>query len=370
MDLTDSDDEKLIFAAASDFLSSRAEEASARVAREEPEGFSVPLWKEMAELGWQGLSLPENYGGSDQPFFHLCLLIEALGWFQIPTPLLTSVACSAFAITEFGTASQRDHWIPSIVRGSVVSYVSGDRTEHGKPSQVRATATASGFRLCGSVRYVPFAGVASAFVVLAHTPDGAASLLLVDAATPGISCQQLDVVGHEPLYRVTFSSALVSADQVLGPAGRGAEIDSLVFARGAVATCAEMSGGAQRVRDMTVEYACHRYQFGRPIGSFQAVQHLCCDIAVDALAARLSAYEAIWRLSERLEATRDVMVAKAFVSDAYQRICARGHQVHGAIGFTGEHDLHLYSRHASAAALAFGDTAWHTGNLARDLGLD
>ncbi|MGH3326550.1 MAG: acyl-CoA dehydrogenase family protein, partial [Streptomycetales bacterium] len=135
------------------------------------------------------------------------------------------------------------------------------------------------------------------------------------------------------------------------------------------ASCAGMVGGAQRVLDMSVEYATQREQFGRPIGSFQAVQHHCADIAIDVLSSRFIAYEAIWRLSAGLEAAAEVSMAKAWVSEAYQRVCALGHQVHGAIGFTREHDLHWFSRHAMASALTFGDGDFHWERVARTLDL-
>jgi alkylation response protein AidB-like acyl-CoA dehydrogenase len=142
-----------------------------------------------------------------------------------------------------------------------------------------------------------------------------------------------------------------------------------ISAYGAAAACAEMVGGAQRVLDLTIEYAAGREQFGRPIGAFQAVQHHCADMAIDVLGSRFIAYEAIWRLAAGREAAAEVSMAKAWVSEAYERVCALGHQVHGAIGFTWEHDLHLFSRHALAAAASFGDDDLHLDRLAGLIGL-
>jgi alkylation response protein AidB-like acyl-CoA dehydrogenase len=138
---------------------------------------------------------------------------------------------------------------------------------------------------------------------------------------------------------------------------------------GAAATCAEIVGGAQAVLDMTVEYAKTREQFGKPVGAFQAVQHHCANMAIDVLSARFIAYEAIWHLSQGREAPVEVSVAKSWVSEAYERVCALGHQVHGAIGFTAEHDLHHYTRHAMSTALAFGDADTHLDRLATQLGI-
>jgi alkylation response protein AidB-like acyl-CoA dehydrogenase len=160
-----------------------------------------------------------------------------------------------------------------------------------------------------------------------------------------------------------------AADVLGGEPGGGATVVATVAAFGAAATCAEMVGGAQQVLDMTVRYAKDREQFDSPVGSFQAVQHHCADMGVDVLSSRLIAFEAIWRLSEGLDATEEVSMAKAWVSEAYRRVCALGHQVHGAIGFTREHDLHRYLRHAVATELAFGDGDHHWDRVADHLGL-
>jgi alkylation response protein AidB-like acyl-CoA dehydrogenase len=142
-----------------------------------------------------------------------------------------------------------------------------------------------------------------------------------------------------------------------------------VTAYGTAATCAEMAGGAQGVLDLTVAYAREREQFGQAIGTFQAVQHHCANMAIDVLTSRLIAYEAIWKLAAGHDAAEELSLAKSWVSDAYQRVCVLGHQVHGAIGFTAEHDLHYYTRHATAAALAFGDAGAHTEKVAVTLGI-
>lgn len=161
----------------------------------------------------------------------------------------------------------------------------------------------------------------------------------------------------------------MAASDALGAVGDGAQVVETASAYGAAAACAEMVGGMQQVLDMTVQYATDRQQFDTPIGTFQAIQHHCADMAVDVLSSRLIAYEAIWRLSEGVDATAEVSMAKAWVSEAYRRVCALAHQVHGAIGFTREHDLHLYYRHALATELAFGDGEHHWEQVARHLDL-
>jgi alkylation response protein AidB-like acyl-CoA dehydrogenase len=356
MDLTLTEDQELIRSTARELLESRRETAGARAMADDPLGYSAALWKELVELGWTGLPLPESHGGVGAGFLELCLVIEELGYAQVPSPLLATVACCALPIAGFGTEEQREHWLPAVARGRVLSPVAGhwDRSR-----AVTATERDGGYVLDGRAEFVPYAGAAEDLLVAAD--DG--TTLLVDAASPGIAREPQDAIGADRPHRVAFEAVAVPADRVL-PGGAEA-----IEAYGAAATCAEMVGTAQRVLDMTVEYAKGRTQFGKPIGSFQAVQHHCADMAIDLLGSRFIAYEAIWRLSAGLDATAEVSMAKAWVSEATRRICDLGHQVHGAIGFTQEHDLHFLTRHAVAAALSFGDADHHWERLARHLNL-
>lgn len=359
MDLTLTDDQELIRRTAREVLGNR------------PPGteWDEALWKEMAELGWTGLAVPEAHGGVGEGFLEACLLIEEMGAAQVPGPFLATVACCAPAVERFGTGEQRDRWLGAIAGGRVLSYAGGWGTGPTPTASVNGAA----WRLDGTARFVPFAHVAEDVLVLADVAGAGPTAFLVDGASPGLDRERLDVVGPGAEHDLTFSSVDVPADRVLGGVGGGAAVGDVADAFGAAATCAEMVGGAQRVLDTTVEYAGQRTQFGRPIGSFQAVQHHCADMAIDVLTARLIAYEAIWRLTapgqEPGDVALTVAVAKAWASEAYQRVCALGHQVHGAIGFTAEHDMHRYLRHATAAALAFGDGDVHTERVAHGIGL-
>lgn len=364
MDLTLTEEQRLIQSTARELLDARRAGAGVRAVAGEPAGHSGALWKEMVELGWTGMAIPERYGGLAAGFLEACLLIEELGRAAVPAPYLTTVACCGMPIARYAAPDQRGAWLGAIARGRVMTAVARDRWD---PTGPVLTETAQGFVLDGTADYVPYARAADDLLIVGERPDGRRTALLVDAATPGIERRALEAVGIHPLDRLIFEGVTVAADRAL-PADGGAVADAIT-AYGAAATCAEMIGGAERVLDMTVEYATAREQFGRPIGTFQAVQHHCADMAVDVLGSRLVAYEAIWRLAADRSAGDEVSIAKAWVSEAYQRLCATGHQVHGAIGFTAEHDLHLYLRHATAAALAFGDGDFHTEQVARGLGL-
>jgi 3-oxocholest-4-en-26-oyl-CoA dehydrogenase beta subunit len=356
MDLTLTEDQELIRSTARDVLAGRVATAGVVAVAGDPAGFSADLWKEMVELGWTGLAVPEAYGGVGEGFLEACLLLEEMGAAQVPSPFLHTVSCGA-TIERHGTTEQRERWLRGIAEGRTIAYADG--------ASVTATASGDGYVLDGTARFVPFAHVADDVLVVAGT-----TAVLVDGAAAGVTTERLDVVGPSAENEVRFAGVEVPADRVLGD---GAAVAATASAFGAAATCAEMVGGAQRVLDMTVEYAGQREQFGRPIGSFQAVQHHCADVAIDVLTARFIAFEAIWRLTapgqDPDEVALTVAVAKSWVSDAYQRVCALGHQVHGAIGFTAEHELHHYLQHATSAALAFGDGDFHADRVADRIGL-
>lgn len=355
MDLTLTKEQQLVADTAAEVLAGWRDRADAAAVAGDPLGYSADLWREMVGLGWPGLALPEEYGGVGLGFLELCLLVEQLGAAAVPAPLLAAAACAGMPIARYGSEPQKSEWLDAIAAGRILSYA---------PPGSAVTVNAG--TLSGTAEFVPYAGAAEALLVVAADGDGQTAVL-VDTA--GLDRQPVEVVGPGRPCRVTFPGVPVPADRVLGEPGGGAPVADALAAYGTAATCAEMVGGAQAVLDLTVEYARTREQFGRPIGTFQAVQHHCADMAIDVLASRLVAYEAVWCLATGREAAREVATAKSWVSEAYQRVCALGHQVHGAIGFTAEHHLHRYLRHAVATSVTFGDGDNHLDRLARELGL-
>jgi alkylation response protein AidB-like acyl-CoA dehydrogenase len=372
MDLTLTEEQALIQETARKLLNAKAGGAATGG---EPGGLPG-LWLEMAELGWPGLAVPEAYGGVGRGFLESCLLFEELGAARVPSPLLVTTACAVMPILRFGTDTQRSRWLRRIAAGRTAAYVRAAPRAGWDTggSTVTATPRGDGFVLRGTAGFVPFGGTADGLVVAAATGAELTVFLAGTGHRTGITAEALPVIGPNPYCRLYFDDVEVPREAALGPVDGGRDVVRMIEAFGAAATCAEMVGGARRVLDLTVEYAGQRRQFGRPIGSFQAVHHHCADMATDTLGARLLAYEAIWRLAadpagESDETALTVSLAKSWVGEAYQRVCARGHQVHGAIGFTAEHDLHLYSRHALSASLEFGDADLHTGRVAAALGL-
>ncbi|AKH86229.1 hypothetical protein AA958_32930 [Streptomyces sp. CNQ-509] len=359
MDLTLTEDQELIKDTARGLLESRSASAGARAVAGEPAGYSAALWKEMVGLGWTGLALPEAHGGVGTGFLELCLVVEEMGHALVPSPFLATAACCGLPLARFGTEAQQARWLGEIARGRVMSAVPG--RWDGTGGEIAAVGAGDGFVLDGTAEFVPYAQAAEDLLVV----PGEGPALLVDASAPGVVREPLDAVGADRPCRVRFDGVRVPRDRAL-PAGR--EVAQAIDAYGAAATCAAMVGAAQRVLDLTVAYAAEREQFGRPIGSFQAVQHHCANMAIDVLSSRFMAYEAIWRLSEGLDAAAEVSMAKAWVSEACRRVCDTGHQVHGAIGFTHEHDLHFFSCQMAAWALAFGDADHHWDRVADHLG--
>ncbi|MFD0901835.1 acyl-CoA dehydrogenase family protein [Actinomadura sediminis] len=359
MDLTRTGDQELIAATARGLLAARGATAGARAMDGDPAGHSADLWKELTGLGWTGLPFPEDAGGAGGDFLDACLLFEELGYALVPSPLAASVAACGMPIARFGTPAQRERWLGAIAAGRVATAapLPWDRPGEG-PS---ARPDGSGYVLDGLATFVPFAATAENILVVARL-DGEPRAFMIDASA--VTPHPAGTLGLDRPCHVELAGVRVPAADVLGGGRAAADAISLF---GAAATCAEMVGAAQRVLDMTVAYAGERHQFGRPIGTFQAVQHHCSDMAIDVLGSRFIAYEAIWRLAVGREASREVATAKAWVSEAYERVCALGHQVHGAIGFTREHDLHLFSRHAMSSALAYGDATLHLDRLATEL---
>jgi alkylation response protein AidB-like acyl-CoA dehydrogenase len=228
------------------------------------------------------------------------------------------------------------------------------------------------FVISGTKLFVADAAAAQMLIVAARTENTSPSnegitLFLADVRSRGITIHKLSTIASDRKCRVVFDRVKVGKGTVIGDVNKGWPLVKKAMERAAVAKCAEMVGGAQQVLNMTVQYAKDRMQFGKPIGSFQAIQHHCANMAIDVDASRFLTYEAAWTISEGLPCSFEASVAKAWVSDAYQRVMRLAHQIHGAIGFTMEHDLHLFFNQAEAGALDWGDVNFHRSLIARSL---
>jgi len=375
MNLKLTEEQELIRSSVREVLEAECPMAHVRAMHTDPIGYSKPLWSKMAELGWMGLAFPEEHGGLGNGLVDLCLLIEEMGRVCLPSPFVPTIVLGGLPILHFGSDAQKSVYLPAIVEGRLVLTCAVLETGAGwsaeSPSTV-AVADGDAFVLSGSKILVPYASAADAILVVART-EGATrdglTVFVIDGQADGVARTPVETVASEHVDTVTFTRVRVGTGRVLGTVGGGLPIVEAIERWGSAARSAEMVGGASRVLDMTVDYAKERHQFGQPIGSFQAVQHHAANMAIDLLAARFIAYEAIWRLEMGIEAESIVSMAKAWTGEAYTRICRLGHQVHGAIGYTHEHDLQVYLRHAITSDLTFGDAHHHREQVARQLGL-
>ena len=374
MDLGLTEAQQMLRNSAREFLEAECPEAFVRAMEEDERGYTPESWQKIAENGWLGLIFPEEYGGAGLEFLDLCVLLEETGRAMLPGPFFSTVVLGGMTILDAGSDDQKRRYLPGIVEGQVIATLAlTEPSVRWDAAGVRTTAEpdGDGFVINGAKLFVPNAHVSDYLVAAARTGDADedVSLFILPANTPGVSQTLLKTIASDRQSEVTFEGAHVPRSALLGELNGGWPTIARVIQWGAVGKCAEMVGNGQKVLDMTVDFVKQRIQFGRPIGSFQAIQHHCANMATDVEGSRYITSQAAWRLSDGLPADSEVAMAKAWVSDAVRRVCATGHQCHGAIGFTKEHSMQLYSRRAKAAELAFGDSREHLEGVAEAIGL-
>ena len=368
------DEQELLRSTARKFFENECGSDTVRRLMETPEGISPDLWTKLAEQGWLGLVYPEAYDGMGLGLVDLVVLMEEMGRAVVPGPYFSAVLLGGLAIAEAGSEAQKKEWLPKIAAGDRrVALAWMEPSAQLGPAGVTLTAVEKGgkYTLSGTKLFVHDAHTADALVVAARTRPGAGadgvSLFLLPKGTKGLEVTLLPTMDQtRKLCEVALSDVTVGLDALLGAAGAGWAPLARVLDRATVALCAEMCGGAQKVLDMTVEYAKIRQAFGRPIGSYQGVKHRAADMLVDVENSKSITYYAAWALDENAaEAPLAVSMAKAYVSDAYRRVAAAGIQLHGGIGFTWEHDLHLYFKRAKGSEFTFGDATHHRERVAQ-----
>jgi alkylation response protein AidB-like acyl-CoA dehydrogenase len=378
MDFGFSQEQEMLRATARKFLENECPSAFVRERMAEPAGVTDDFWAKLAEQGWLGLVFPEAVGGSGLGFVDLTVLMEEMGRAVMPGPFFSTLL-AGLAIQHAGAAAPQQDWLPRIAAGqarATLAWTEPNARWDAAGVTTTATERAGGWVLNGVKLFVLDAHVADALVVVARTREGGAaedgvSLFLVPRATRGVEVKLLPTMDQtRKLCEVRLADVAVPADGLLGAPHGGWAPLSRVVERGTVALCAEMCGGAQRVLDMTTEYAKIRIAFGKPIGAYQGVKHKAADMLVDLENARSLTYYAAWAVDEGVpEAALAASMAKAYVSDAYRKIAGAGIQLHGGIGFTWEHDLHLYFKRAKSSEFTFGDATYHRERVAQLINL-
>ncbi len=369
------EEQELLRSTARKFFDNECASDTVRKLMDGPEGMTPDLWKKIAEQGWTGLIFPDEHGGMGLGFVDLVVLMEEMGRAVVPGPFFSTVLLGGLAIREAGTDAQKKAWLPKIASGearATLAWMEPSAELGARGITLTATAKGAGFTLDGTKLFVHDANTADVIVVAARTasgksPEEGVSLFLVPKGTPGLSVTLLPTMDQtRKLCEVAFKNVEVGADALMGQTGSGWAPLARVIDRATVALCAEMCGGAQKVLEMTVEYAKIRQAFGRPIGSYQGVKHKAADMLVDVENSKSITYYAAWAMDEDVpEGPLAVSMAKAYVSDAYRRVAGAGIQLHGGIGFTWEHDLHLYFKRAKGSEFTFGDATWHRERVAQ-----
>jgi alkylation response protein AidB-like acyl-CoA dehydrogenase len=377
MDISLSEEQELLQGSARDFLQKECPIRLVRAMEEDERGYDPNLWKQMGDLGWLGLVLPEEYGGSGATMMDLVVLLEEFGRALVPGPFVPTVVQVGLPILWAGSDQQKHAYLPKLAQGELIGTMAWhEPSATSQPSGIETTATQQGgdYVLKGTKLCVPFAHVADCLLTVARTGTGSTpadgiTLFLVDAKNPGVAMTKLGTIADDHQCEVVLNDVRVPRDQVLGEPGKGWAIVEQVLRYGAVAKCAEMVGIAQQAFEISLNYAKARVQFGRPIGSFQAIKHKLANMVIDVDGSRYVTYHAAWLLSEGLAAGHEIAVAKAWTNEACRRVVKDGQQVHGGIGYTKEYDLQLYTRRAKAAEIAFDDSDAHREAVATSLGL-
>ena len=377
MDIGLSEEQEILKASARDFLARECPKKLVKELDESDKGYSPELWRRMAELGWMGLVFPEECDGGGGTFLDLVVLLEEMGYNILPGPFFSTIVLGGLPILKAGNEEQKKKFLSKIARGELIltmALTEPTASYDASAIAVKASPRNSEYSINGTKLFVTDANVADYLLCVARTketanPQTGITIFVVDAKTPGIKCTLLETLARDKQNEVVFDNVNVAKENIVGGLDQGWPVIQDTLEKAAVAKCAEMVGGAQAALEMAVNYAKERIQFNRPIGTFQAVQHYCANMVTDVDGARYITYKAAWKLSEGLPATKSVAMAKAWVGDAYQRVTMLGQQIFGGIGFTMDHDMHLYYRRARAGAIAFGNSNFHREVVAKELGL-
>lgn len=369
MDFDFSESQRILLNTARDFLGKEGNNLARQLEKTE-EGHSAELWNKMAELGWMGLLFPEEYGGTESGFLDLILLLEEMGRHMIPGPFI-SVMISGLTLLQFGSKRHKEEFLPKIISGGLIitPAIAHPATSGALPGVVESLAEKNGgFELSGTKLFVPYAHVSD--WLLYHLFNAVYnSFFLIDTGSHGIRINPLTTIASDRQCEVILDRVEAEEANIVGQKGRGQEIAGKIEEWGALFHAGFILGLLERVLEMTVTHAKQREQFGKWIGSFQAIQHQCADMATEIDKVKFLTYQAAWKLDEGLVSAKEIAMAKSRASDAARNVSLLGVKIHGGVGITEEHDMQLYFRMAKAAEVAFGDGDYQREVVASQVGL-
>ena len=375
MDFAFTKDQELIRKSAREFFDKECPKDKVRELKESDMGYDPKMWKKMAELGFLGLMIPEEYGGTEGEFIDLMIFLEEIGRNIVPSPFFTSVVLCSLPILQFGSQKQKERFLPEIVeRGKIWTFAQVEKMGDNSASDIKLKATLEGgeYVLNGMKRFVPYANVADMLMVAARTeeadkPEEGITLFYLDAKSDGITTELIPTAARDMRCEVKFNNVRVPAENILGPLNDGWNVIDRVLQYAAILKAAEMSGGALSALNLTIKYVKDRHQFNKPIGSLQAIQHKLVELTTDIEGLRFLVHQAAWKINIGEPSGKLISMAKIKANAVYHNMGYFGIFFHGAIGWTEEMDIGLYHVRTRANVVDGGDTDFHYNLLAHEL---
>ena len=372
MDFGFSKDQDLIRKSAREFFEKECPKEKVRELKHDAKGYDPKTWKKMVDLGFLGLIIPEAYQGTEGEFLELVIFMEEMGRNIVPGPFFTTVCQSAIAIDAFGTPEQKKAMLPKIAeKGAIWSYaVNEEKADYtAEDVQLAAVPAGGGFELTGTKLFVPYANSAKWLLVAARTsktkvPEDGITFFMVDAKSAGLDVAEIPTAAKDMKCVVQFDKVAVPEENILGEPDKGYQIMDHLLQVGSVLKAAEMSGGMQEAMDLANGYAKTRYQFDKPIGSFQSLQHRMVKMLTEVDGLKNLVYEAAWNISSGTSNSMLNSMVKAKANTGYHRVCIDAVYIHGAIGWTEEMDVSLYLLRSKAYENDCGGTLLHKERIA------
>lgn len=374
MDILLNEEERMMKASAREFLEVECPPSLVRDMEVDERGYSPDMWRKVVNLGWLGLALPEKYGGQGLPLTYLGIIMEEMGRYLAPLPIHSTMV-AALTVAKDGTEEQRQEVLPSVANGDLImTWAFTEQNPRFVPEAINAQATADGddFVINGTKLFVDNFVVADKCLVVCRTAPASSgnegiSLFLVDTNSPGISQISLVTMAKDKQSEVTFDNVRVPKANMIGEINQGWPIVQGMLDRATVLLCTQLVGATRMDAEMAIEYSKNRTAFGRPIGAFQSVSHMCADMIMWVDGGQLLTYEALWKLDQGLPASVEISQAKAFSNEKCEAVVRYGQMIHGGIGFMMEFNLHLWFRRVSAWTMKLGTTFEHRAKIANAL---
>ncbi len=359
MDLTFTKDQELIRKSAREFFEKECPKDKVRELKQDPIGYDPKMWKKMVQLGYVGLVIPEEYGGTEGEFWDLLIFMEEMGRNIVPSPYFSTTVLCSLPILKFGTDSQKEQILPKIAeKGEIWALAQIEPSGDCEVSGIELSAALDGgdYVLNGTKSFVSYANAAKKLLVVARTvkdddPEQGITVFIVDAKAKGIEIDVIPTAAGDMRCEIHFDNVKVPKEDILGTPDTGWHIVDYIQQYAAILKAAEMSGGAEAVLDIAIKYAKERHQFDKPIGSFQAIQFRLVELLTHVEGLKNLVYEAGWKINSGTPSRKLNSMAKAKANSVYHMVCYHGMVIHGAIGWTEEMDIGLY--HLRTRSLEF-----------------